>query len=229
LLTRLVEAQALAQAAGDAGILASANGMMGEVVGHRDRDFARGDALHGQALAVWQLHGDRVNEMRTRFSLAQLAFTARRHREACEQVGPVIDDARRMQSWHMAALCLTLRGAANVEMRCWSAACADSLESLSVAWLALDSWNAALAIWNLLHPLARTGRPALAQQLAGFIGTFWVQRFSPLFGSHEQALRRVRRLAKVQVGAQASAAAFAAGQQLSLAEAVALAQAAAAA
>ena len=164
-----------------------------------------------------------IAELRTRFSRVQLAFSAGRFDELCQQVGPLADDARRRQSWHMVSQCLSLRGAAHLRMHRRDAARDDLREAIRVAWLTLDGWNAALALWTLPQALAHLRQPELAQQLAGFIGSFWVQRFSPLNGNYEQALRRTRRVAAAQIDARASATAFEAGSRLSLAEAVTLA------
>jgi hypothetical protein len=84
-------------------------------------------------------------------------------------------------------------------------------------------WNVTLALVNLPLPLVGTGQPVQALQLAGFATDFVVQRFGALPPDAVRELRRMRRLARHQVGGAACNAALAAGQQLTLAEAVGLA------
>jgi predicted ATPase len=226
LLDWLDQAQRSAQAAGDAAVQARVDGVRADVLAYRDGDIASAQALHARALAVWLAQGDALAVLRSRFSAAQVTFTANLHEEAIRQVGALAAEAERLQSWLVMAQCLNVRGACHIALRRWPEACRDIGSSLQVAARALDTWNTALALWTLLQPLAQAGQTAAAQQLAGFISGFWAQRFGPLFPAYQSYLRRTRRLAAVTIGQSAAAAAFATGQGLTLAQAVALAQAA---
>lgn len=226
LLAWLDEAQHDALAGGDVALQARVDGVRADVLAYRDHDIARAEQLHARALAVWRAHGDELAILRSRFSAGQVAFMAKRFDETGQLMGLLAADAQRLHSGLIRAQCLNVRGACHIGLRRWADASRDIGESLQVAAQALDHWNAALAIWTLLQPLAHAGQPEAAQRLAGFISEFWTQRFGPLFPAYQSHLRRCRRLATVTVGRQAATAAFAAGQVMTLAEAVALAQAA---
>ena len=221
-LALLDQARNLAEQAGDALLVAHINRLSGDVLGHRGRDFAGALALQERALATWQAHGNRLAVLRCSYQMAQLALGARQYQSVLRQITPVIDEARQMQAWHTVAQCLNLRGLAHERTRHWPEACADLAAALHTAWLSLDTWDMARAMGSLMRPLARNGQPLQAVQLAGFISTFWVQRFSPLHRQQVLGLRRVRRLAAVQMGQTASDAGYAAGQQMALTSAIQL-------
>jgi hypothetical protein len=145
------------------------------------------------------------------------------HEAVFAQLEPLLLEARRLQWWSVVSASLTLRAAAHEDRRHWAAAHADARESLRTAWLVLDSWNMALALWSLIRPLARNRQPKAAQQLAGFTSKFWAQRFGPVHATYGLALRRARRLAEAQMGGAASDEAFAAGESMTAAQAVAVA------
>ncbi len=228
LLQRLDEAQALARACADVPTLARIFSLRADIASQRDADFDRAAALLDQALVTWQSLDDDLNVLRMRYCIACLSFAANRQALASAQIDPVIAEARRLHAWGRLAQSLNVRGSARKRLRLWGAARNDLAESLRVAWGELALWNVAYALWNLPHALARTQQPVAAQQVAGFIAKFWLEGFGPLKPTMVRELLRVRRLATVQLGSPSATAAFEAGQRLALAEAVALALAAAA-
>ncbi len=79
----------------------------------------------------------------------------------------------------------------------------------------------AYALWNLARPLARLRQPLAAVRLMAFAARLWAERFAPLGAADRRYVARVRALARAQAGAAAVDAAWAEGERMALADAVA--------
>ncbi len=225
LLPLLDEAQALSEGAGDATALAVIKACRADIV--RDGgDLAQAEALQRSALSTHEAQGDRIGAMRCRYSLALLDHRRRDFVRMLADIDPVVDEARRLQTWVRLAASLNVRAEAHRRLRRWQAAADDLRAGLRVAWDSLAAIEAAYTMSNLAYAVLRTGHPALAMTLAGFFSAHWQHRFGPLLADGtRRELAHVQRLCRHALGEAACAEALAAGARLSAAEAVALAPA----
>lgn len=188
----------------------------------RRRDEAL--ALHRRALAAWQALGQEHAVNSGRYNLAVIAQSAGRHAEALQALLPVLDSAAAQQDWRRLSQSLNVYGNALSELRRWPEAVTAFRECLRVAWRNVASHDLAYGLWNLPRALAHTRQPQAALRLAAFAADYWQTHFGALGPGDDFDLRRVRRLAAVQVGGMAAAQAlYDQGRQLPLAEAIGLA------
>ncbi|HSW08323.1 ATP-binding protein [Aquabacterium sp.] len=188
------------------------------VSGH---DPAQAAALQRSAQALWSARGDRVGVMRARYRLAILAYDVHDYQAMWAEIDPVVEEARQLQAWLRLAASLNVRGGAQRGLRRWSEAAADMRASMQLAWQALAPRHLAAVLTTLPYAMLRIGQAELGVRLAGFISVYWPPRFGPLPQRDVNELRRVQRLAQHVMGPARSAAAYAAGQRLSVAEVVA--------
>ena len=218
----LAEAEALARTAADTELLASVLALRAFVANGR-REPAQGEALHAQALALWERLGNRHAINSGRYNLAVCAQNAGRHDEALARLAVIEPEARELQDWRRLSQMLNVRGNALSELRRWTPAVDSFRGCVRLAWDCLALHELAYVLWNLPRALAHVREPQRALQLAGFAEVFWQSRFGPLSAADQHDMRRVRRLATRQIEARHLAPLWSQGAQLSLAEAVALA------
>jgi predicted ATPase len=218
----LDEAQALAEAGGDIELQASIHALRA-FMANLGRDHARGEALHAQALALWERLGNQHAINSGRYNLAVCAQYAARNLEALQRLDDVERSARRLGDWRRLSQSLNVRGNALCGLRRWDEAAASYRESVRLAWNGLAPYELIYGLWNLPRALAHLHRPEAAERLFGFAMRFWQQRFGPLSGADRRDVQRMRRLVGAQIAAPRAAALRDEGAELSLAEAVALA------
>jgi predicted ATPase len=219
---RLDESEVLAVDTHDTELLASVIALRAFVAnGHRDH--ARGEALHLQALALWERLGNRHAINSGRYNLAVCAQNAGRHEETLARLAVIEPDARELQDWRRLSQMLNVRGNALSELRRWPEAVASFRDCARLAWDCLALHELAYVLWNMPRALAHVREPERALQLAAFAQTFWQTHFGRLSAADLLDIRRVKRLVARQLGAKHAAALWARGEQLPLAEAMVLA------
>jgi predicted ATPase len=215
-------AEALQQAGGDDETRASLFALQAFIANVAERDHALGEALHRQALALWQAGGNRLAINAGRYNLALCAGHAHRHLEALQQVQAVCEAARQEEDWQQMTRALNVLGITLAALRDWPGALRAYRDCADLAWRIVAPHMLAYGLWNAPRALAHCGRPAEAARLMGFAAHYWVTHFGPLNADDQLDLRRVRRLVRCRLTPAAAAAAEAEGPPLSLAEAVAL-------
>ncbi len=218
----LDEAETLARAAGDTELLASVLALRAFVVNHQGA-HAEGEALHAQALALWEQGGNRHAINSGLYNLAVCAQNAGRHEETLARLAQIEPAARALQDWRRLSQVLNVRGNAHSELRHWREAVASFREGARLAWACLALHELAYVLWNLPRALAHARDPQRAVQIAAFAQVFWQTRFGPLSAADHRDLLRVRRLAARQLDAQRIDALNETGAALTLADAVRLA------
>ena len=218
----LDEAEALARKATDRELLASVHALRAFVVNGR-REHAQGEALHEQALSLWEQLGNQHAINSGRYNLAVCAQNAGRHEETLARLAVIEPDACRLQDWRRLSQMLNVRGNALSELRRWSAAVASFREGARLAWECLALHELGYVLWNMPRALAHVREPERALLLAAFAAVFWQTRFGRLSDADRHDMRRVRRLAACQLDARRIEALWSQGAQLSLAEAMVLA------
>lgn len=180
--------------------------------------------LHRQALGLWRTLGNEHAVNSARYNLAAVTQSAGRHAEALQTLAEVLDSAAAQQDWRRLSQALNVYGNALSELRRWPEAVTAFRECLRIAWRHVAPHDLAYGLWNLPRALAHTREPEAALRIAAFAARFWETRFGALGRGDLHDLRRVRRLAAVQLGSLAAAdEALAQGAHLALPEAIALA------
>ena len=221
------EAEPLAAASADGELQASLFALRA-FVANMERRFAEGELLHERALALWVRGGNQHAVNSGRYNLAVCAQNAGRHAETLERLVLLEPSARALNDWRRLSQMLNVRGNALCGLHRWAEAVASFRDCARLAWECLALHELAFVLWNLPRALAHVREPEHALQLAGFAEAFWATRFGEFSGADRHDLRRVRRLAGVQLGARCVDASrieqlWAQGAQLPLAEAMALA------
>lgn len=188
----------------------------------RDPDQVR--ALHERALALWRRTGNRYAALSGEYNLAVADQNRGCHAEALERLQPLIAEARALADWCRLSEARNVAGNALGGLRRWAEAAAEHRAAVEVAWAHGTAYELAYPLWNLPRALAHLGEPEAAVQLAAFAARFWTDRFGVLGARDQRDLRRVRRLACVQIGRPAVAAAWQAGEAMRVADALALAR-----
>ncbi|EHR69694.1 putative ATPase [Burkholderiales bacterium JOSHI_001] len=191
----LAEARALEAAHPSPELRASLLALQAFVTNQGLRDPARGEALHAQALALWQAldRGHAVND--GLYNLAVCAANARRWQQALERAGPVADSARALGHARLLSQALNLLGNVHSGLRQWPQARERYLECIQVAWQQQLGFDLAYGLWNLPRALAHLKRPDDALQLAAFAALYWQRHFGELNPADQRQLLRLRRLA----------------------------------
>ena len=182
--------------------------------------------LHVQAIELWQRAGNQHAINSGRYNLAVCAQNANRHRDAVEQLQPIIASALELQDWRRLNQSLNVRGNAHSGLRQWSLAVDDYQQCIRTAWKGMASLDLAYGLWNLPRALAHLRQPETAVRLMAFAASFWHSRFGELSADDRHYMRLVRRLAGRQLAATRIDTLSRDGEQLSPSQAVALALAA---
>lgn len=220
----LDEAQALLDTgAKDPELQASVLALRAFVTNAHHRDHAAGERLHGQALALWQQLGNQHAVHSGRYNLAVCAENAGRPAQALERIDPIIASARSLDDTRRLSQSLNVRGNALCDLRRYAQALADYQECVRTAWRSMAPYDLVFGLWNLPRTLARLRRPEAALKLAAFAAVYWRSRFGELDAQDSRYLERVRRLCARQLDAARVRALWHEGEQLPLADAVALA------
>lgn len=190
-----------------------------------DPEAAR--ALHERALSLWRGTGNRLAVLSGEYNLAVADQNQGLHAQALQRLQPLIAEAQALADWCRLSEAHNVAGNALGGLRRWAEAAAAHRAAVEVAWKHGTAYELAYPLWNLPRALAHLKEPAVAAQLAAFAARFWTDRFGTLGARDQCDLRRVRRLACVQIGREAVAAAWETGQALRVVDALALARGAA--
>lgn len=155
-----------------------------------------------------------------RFNVATNRMKSGRHAEVLDEFAALAAEGRELQDWDLAAGALEARGLALLGLRRWADAEADLRGAVRVAWQGMEPMALVYALWNLAPALARGGRAALAAQTMGAAEALWQQRFGAFDGDDRRDLRRMRRFARMQLGAERAATHWQAGAAMPLADVV---------
>ncbi len=218
------QAQVLAETAGDPYLTAALLSLRAWLVHASDGDARSALDLQHRALAHWQAFGNRHAVNQGRYNVAVFEFHVGHVERALSQFDEVAAEAATLQDWRRLSAVNDARGNVLSQLRRWPQAVDAFRESLALAWRSMSIYNLSHSLWNLPRALAHLRQPEQALLLAAFSEVFWLEHGSSVLTPAEQRdLLRVRRLAARQLGAGDSAAAWARGRLLSLAEAVAIA------
>ncbi|MCW5612241.1 MAG: hypothetical protein KIS83_16430 [Rubrivivax sp.] len=219
----LDEGLALARRSGDLEGQARALHQLAVIAHDHERRSADAEALLAESQALWARLGD-----------ARKARARLRNRAQCwAELGRADEALACLRECEAAALAdgdwvglidSTLSLAAQLaQRRRWNESLDAGRRCVAVAWARQHAHGLAYALWNLARPLTRTGQPLAAARLMAFAARLWAERFAPLSGAHLRHVARVRALAVAQAGRSAVDLAWAEGERMSLADAVALA------
>ncbi len=216
----LDEAQALAARHGDDGVQASVLALRAFMANVAARDPVRAEALHRQALALWQRQGNGHVINGGLYNLAICAGNAGRHDEALQRLQAVCATAREQEDWEQLADALNVLGNVHMMRRDWPGAAAALRQCVQVAWQTLALHALAYGLWNLPRALAHAGQEETAARLMSFAEAYWQRHFGALAQADLLDLRRVRRLVAVRLGRARTEALWAEGAAWPLGEAV---------
>lgn len=219
----LDEAEALLGDAPDDELRAGLLSLRAFVANAAHRDHARGEALHAQALALWERLGNRHAIASGRYNLAVCAQNAKRNADCLRQLEPVIASARELQDWRRLSQSLNVRGNACTGLRDWAQAVRDYQECVRVAWDSMNAYDLSIGLWNLPHALLRRRQVDAAVRLQAFATAFWRTGFGELSDSDRRTLARFERLACRLLPRPDMLALWRDGEQMQLAQAVNLA------
>jgi predicted ATPase len=222
----LDEARALIAQADEPEVRADIQALRAFVANRHHHDHAGAQALQRQALRVWQAMGNQHAVNGGRYNLAVIVESEGRHELALQALADIIQSARALHDWRRLSQALNVSGNALSELRRWPEAVAAFRECTLVAWRSMAPHDLAYGLWNLPRALAHVRRPEAAVQIAAFAAQFWQTRFGLLGEEDHFDLRRVRRLAAMQIGHARVAALWSLGERLALPDAVALSLAA---
>ncbi len=195
----------------------------GVLLARRHRDYLGKIERDTRALALWRELGapQRVTEGLVNLALA-LGFV-HRVREQLELLEQARDMAAALGQLRLHAFACSVSGYALADLKRWDESAASYRVCLNLAWThsAWREWF--YALWNLPRTLAHQRRPEQAARLMGFADRFASERFGQLGWSDLRERRRTRRLVRAQLGAAQEAALWAVGRELSMADAMRLA------
>lgn len=220
LIEQLDEAQAIAERQGDLALLAGVQALRAYITNVRDRDFARGEALHRQSLELWERVGNRAAVNSGRYNLAICAFNGRRYGEALTLLDSVCATALAQADMQQVSQAHNVRGNALSALGRWPEAVQAYRDCIRTSWGTAEAHALAYGLWNLPRALAHLRQPEVAARLMAFAAHFWRSHFGELAAGDRADMRRLRRLVAVQLGPAREAGLAAEGELWSLAEAV---------
>ena len=219
----LDEAEALLAQAPDDELHASLLALRAFVANAHHADLLRGEALHQQALQLWERLGNQHAIASGRYNLAVCSQNAGRNLECLARLDPVIASARELHDWRRLSQSLNVRGNACSGLRDWSQAIRDYQDCIRTAWTAMSSYDLAFGLWNLPRALLRRRQVELAVRLLAFATAFWRAGFGPIFDEDLRYLKRFERLSHRLLPPARYDALWHEGEALPLQQAVALA------
>lgn len=217
------EALAIAVDSADQELQASVLTLMSLLRWGLDRDPEAARALAARAQAVWEARDNRHGVNLARHNVAVFDFRAGRREQALAAWDTIAAEAAVLHDTRRLAITNSARFTALGDMRRWAAARQAVRESLRQSWRAMRVYDVCFDLWNLPRVLARLREPEHAQCLMTFVSRFWEQRFGPLTDGERRHVLVVQRMAARQIDTRSLTQATVRGQNMTLAEAVALA------
>lgn len=221
-LVRDVEA-ALALVGEDAATRAELLNLLGQVHVLGRNDPAAAAPCYEAALAQYEALGDVRRAWTVRLGLGLCAQTERRFDAAYAIHARVAEAARDLDDPLLLTDATNNLAVVSAHARRWHEAVQHCRAQLVLATRQYSRFMQVLALWNLAKPLARCRRAEDAARLMAFSAHAWERHFAPLTGADRHFAARLRRLVEAQLGRPRVAELWAAGERLTLAEAVALA------
>jgi predicted ATPase len=210
----------LARSAGRPNIEAALLSLQASILTVADGEHERAREMAAQALVLWRASGNRHLINAGRFNVAVNAQRAGRSADVLLELRSLAEEGRALADWDLACGALDALGTALQALRRWPQAARAAQESLAVAWDASQRLGVVYALWNIAPALARLGAGELAARTMGAAQAQWEQRFGVLDAGDRRDLRRVRRFARVLLGAKAAAHAWRRGAEGGIAQAV---------
>lgn len=222
----LQQSAALAQVAGEAATEAEAVNQLATMANEVDGDPAAAEAGYRRALAL--LEGVQPRPLHAlrgvRHNVVIALVYAGRPAEAMALIEPLIAESRAAGDQQLLAPLHNALGSALQDLGRLPEAMAATVQSLDLAWAALDTEAVLYALWNLALLAHRQGLADPAARLLGFADLAWRTQFGPLARSDRRDLLRVRRACRQRLTPPLAEAIWRAGQAMSLADAVARAR-----
>jgi predicted ATPase len=222
-LALIEQAEPLAQAAAAPDVQASLCALRAFIVGQKERNSARAQALHQRALELWREQGNQHAVNSGLYNLAVVASRSGAAPQALELLDQVLASARRHGDGHRERQALNVQGNALIVLKRWREASQVLRECVRQSWRATAAHDLAYGLWNLPRALAHLRQPETALRLMAFAQAHWSRHFGVLSAEDRHDLRLIRRLAGLGVAVARVDALWCDGEQLTLAEAVALA------
>ncbi len=219
----LQQALALAEAAQDLEAQARTLHQLAVVSSQMRDDWAAAEALLARSQALWTTLGDHRKAAARLRNRGQCWVRLGRGDEALACFERCEQQARADGDWLGQIDSLLSLSTLLAARRQWQAALALDRRCVALCWQRWHRHGLAYALWNPPLALARLRRPEAALRLMAFAARFWEHSFGPLSRADRQTLRRVRRLAQAQLGAERAQAAWDAGLALDIGSAVDLA------
>jgi predicted ATPase len=218
----LDEAWALALEVGDLALQARCLHQQGILARYQGQDCVHAEALFAQAQALWAALGNQCLAHARLRNRAQCWAAQGLHAQALESFRQCEQAARADGDW-VGIIDSTLGAATALSrLRQWTPAVAMGSECIRVAWLRHHAHGLAYALWNIAHPMLRSGRVEDAVLLMSLASSYWSRHMGPLRADDLRDTAKVQRLARVYLGAQRVNALWIEGANLSVAEGVAI-------
>ncbi len=218
----LAEALALALEIGDIALQARCLHQQGIMARYQGRGPRHAETLFAQAQALWTTLGNqclahaRLRNRAQCWAAQGLHGQALAHFRQCEQA------ARTDGDW-VGIIDATLGAATALNhLRQWTQAVTMGSECIRVSWLRHHAHGLAYALWNIAHPLLRSGRVEDAVQTMAFASGYWTQHMGPLRADDLRGIAKIQRLARMCIGAERVDALWRKGGSLTVVESVAI-------
>lgn len=222
----LQQSATLARVAGEPATEAEAVNQLATMANEVDGDPAAAEAGYRRALALLEAVQPRpLHALRgVRHNVAIALVYGGRPAEALALIEPLITEARAAGDQQLLAPLHNALGSALQDLGRLPEAMAATVQSLDLAWAALDTEAVLYALWNLALLAHRQGLVEPAARLLGFADHAWRSQFGPLARSDRRDLLRVRRACRQRLTPPLAEAVWRAGRALSLPDAVTLAR-----
>lgn len=220
----LREALAITHPGGDRRTRAELLNLLGEVMVQGQQDAEAALTFYDEALALYEALGEQRQAWDVRLGQGICAQVQGRYDDAVALHGAVARAAERLgDPLLLIDACNNLAVACTLARR-WQDAVQHGRSQLQLATRRYARYMQLLALWNLARPLVRTGQAEQATQVLACCVREWQAHYAPLTPRDWRYVQTVRRTAGRLRGAVPTQLAWAEGEGLSLAEAVALAQ-----
>lgn len=222
----LAQAITTARVAGDASAEAEATNQLATLANEVDDDPAAAEAGYRRALELLQsVQPQPVHALRgVRHNVAITLVYAGRPDDALALIAPLIAEAQASDDQQLLAPLHNALGSALQDLGRLPEAMNATVQSLDLAWAALDTEAVLYALWNLALLAHRQGLPEPAARLLGFADLAWRTQFGPLARSDRRDVLRVRRACRQALKPALAQAIWQSGQALGPADAVAFAR-----
>lgn len=218
----LDEAWALALEVGDLPLQARCLHQQGILARYQGKGAAHAEPLFAQAQALWTELGNPFLAYARLRNRAQCWAAQGLHARALESFRQCEQAARAEGDW-VGIIDSTLgAGTALCHLRQWTQAVAAGSECIRVAWLRHHAHGLAYALWNIAHPMLRSGRVEDAVRLMSLASAYWSQHMGPLRADDLRDTAKLQRLARVRLGPERVDALWREGVKLTVAQGVAI-------